>query len=166
MTKEGDIQRFLADLHATDLKVRHAAEDALVKEGAGAVHALIQFLSNETDTEPKWYAARALARIGEPAVMPVLHSLEEESRDEVRRYLAASLAEMRNAPVDKVISLLGSGDPEVRRYGTMILCRIGTPAVEALKKVMKEDEGILGRCAQYALLRIGIEPREETYTGK
>jgi HEAT repeat protein len=155
-----DIERYLADLHATDLKMRHAAEDALVRAGANAVHALIRFLSEEPDTEPKWYAARALARIGKPAVAPVLDALVEESRDEVRRYLAASLAEMRDAPVEEVISLLGSDDPSLRRYGTMILCRIGLPAVEALKKA-REDEGILGHCAQYTLLRIGIEPREE-----
>jgi HEAT repeat protein len=155
-----DIERYLADLHAADLTVRHAAEDALVREGDGAVHALIQFLSEEKDTEPKWYAARALARIGEPAVAPIVDALVEESRDEVRRYLAASLAEMREAPVGGVISLLGSDDPELRRYATMILCRIGLPAVEELKKA-REDEGILGRCAQYTLLRIGIEPREE-----
>lgn len=159
MTKE-DIQRNLADLHAVDLKVRHAAEDALVREGDAAVHALVQFLSEETDTEPKWYAARALARIGEPAVTALLEALAEESRDEVRRYIAASLAEMQEAPIDEIISLLGSDDPGLRRYAAMILCRIGPPAVEGLKKA-REDEGILGQCAQYTLLRIGIAPREE-----
>ncbi|MDD1678520.1 MAG: HEAT repeat domain-containing protein [Methanomicrobiales archaeon] len=160
MIQETDLLEYLTDLHAADLEIRHRAEDALVKEGSRAVQALIQFLSEEKDTEPKWYAARALARIGEPAVIPLLDALAEESRDEVRRYLAAALAEMKNAPVEEIISLLGSEDPELRRYGTMILCRIGGPAVGALKKAMREDEGILGRCAQYTLLRIGIEPRE------
>jgi HEAT repeat protein len=160
MTEEEDVGRFLLDLHAADLKVRHRAEDALVAMGPRAVHPLILFLSKEKDTEPKWYAARALARIGESAVIPLLDALAEESRDEVRRYLAASLAEMKDAPVEEVVSLLGSEDPGLRRYGTMILCRIGEPAMEALKKAMREDQGILGRCAQYTLLRIGIEPRE------
>jgi HEAT repeat protein len=159
VTKEEDIQKYLADLHATDLKVRHAAEDALVRGGAGTVHTLIRFLADEEDTEPKWYAARALARIGGPAVKPLLDALSREHHDEVRRYLAASLAEMKDAPVKEIISLLSNEDPNVRRYGTMILCRIGDSAVEALKEAMK-DEGILGRCAQYTLLRIGIEPKE------
>ncbi len=141
--------------------MRHAAEDALVREGPRAIHPLIQFLSEEREMEPKWYAARALARIGEPAVAPVLDALTEETSDEVRRYLAASLAEMKNPPVEEVITLLKSEDPEIRRYGTLILCRIGLPAVEALKKA-KEDPGILGRCAQYTLLQIEIEPRERT----
>jgi HEAT repeat protein len=158
MTKE-NIHRYLAELHATDLKIRHVAEDSLVREGARAVPALILFLSEESTTEPKWYAARALARIGEPAVLPILDALTEETREEVRRYLAASLAEMKNPPIDEVISLLGSDDPELRRYATIILCRIGPSAIDALKDAMK-DQGILGRCAQYTLLRIGIEPRE------
>ncbi len=154
-----NIPRYLADLHAPDLQVRHTAEDALVREGTRAIHPLIQFLSEEVEVEPKWYAARALARIGESAVAPVLDALTEETRDEVRRYLAASLAEMKNPPVEEVITLLKSEDPEIRRYGTLILCRIGLPAVEALKKA-KEDPGILGRCAQYTLVRIGIGLRE------
>jgi HEAT repeat protein len=165
MTKKEDIQRYLADLHAADLKVRHAAEDALVREETRAVQPLIEFLSEERDPEPKWYVARALARIGKPAVEAILDALTEESHDEVRRYLAASLAEMREPPVREVVSLLGSDDPELRRYGTMILCRIGTPAVEALKRMTKEDEGIRGRCAQYTLLRIELEPREDPPTG-
>ncbi len=160
MTGKTRILKLLADLHSSDLPVRHAAEDALVREKGDAVPHLIQFLSDETDTEPKWYAARALARIGTPAVGPVLDALKKQSRDEVRRYLAASLAEMREPPIGEAISLLGDEDPEIRRYGTMILCRIGAPAMDALKAA-RADEGILGRCAQYTLLRIGIEPREE-----
>jgi hypothetical protein len=90
----------------------------------------------------------------------ILQVLKTDARTEVRRYLAASLAEMKDPPIEESISLLGESDPELRRYGTMILCRIGTPALGALKAVTQEDEGMLGRCAQYTLLRIGIEPRE------
>ncbi|MDD1676083.1 MAG: HEAT repeat domain-containing protein [Methanomicrobiales archaeon] len=157
---EKKMEDHLADLRAADIKKRHAAEDALVSVGMGAVTPLITFIEGETETEPKWYAARALARIGPPAVLPLLSAIRSNPREEVRRYLAAAVAEMKEPPIGEVVALLGESDPEIRRHGTMILCRIGGPAMEALKTAAQEDEGILGRCAQYTLLRIGVEPRE------
>ena len=161
MKKNQNLSKYLSDLHSSDLKLRHAAEDAFTALGQIAVGSLVQFLQEEKEGEPKWYAARALARVGEPAVGALLDLLHTDSRDEVRRYAAAALAEMKNPAIAEIISLLGESDPRLRRYGMLILCRIGAPAVEALKTASQDNNGMLGQCAQYTLLHIGIQPRQE-----
>ncbi|MDD1673226.1 MAG: HEAT repeat domain-containing protein [Methanomicrobiales archaeon] len=161
MKRNQNLSKYLSDLRSSDLQMRHAAEDALATLGKIVVESLVQFLQEEKESEPKWYAARALARVGEPAVGALLDLLHIDSRDEVRRYAAAALAEMKNPAIAEIISLLGEPDPKLRRYGMMILCRIGALAVEALKAASQDNDGMLGQCAQYTLLHIGIQPRQE-----
>ncbi|MDH7593457.1 MAG: HEAT repeat domain-containing protein [Methanomicrobiales archaeon] len=154
-----NIQRFIGMLGSDSIEVRRAAEDALVGMGAVAIDPLMEILRTHPDRELLWYIARTLSRIGEPSIEPLVQLLRSDAGDESKRYAAAALAEMREPPIRRLVSMLGDRDPSIRGYASLILCRIGEPAMHALKEAQHDEDEMRRRCARTTLLRLQLDEK-------
>lgn len=88
-----DMQKLLADLSATDDRIRLRARRALVSIGRPTVPELIKVLS-DSNVRVRWEAAKALAVIGDPTAAPALAAMFEDSDPGVRWLVAQGLASM------------------------------------------------------------------------
>lgn len=151
---QDELERLIEQLGSDSLDERRVAEDRLVAAGVGVISPLLNRLREAGRSDISWYLARVLSRIGEPSIDPLLGFIRSDANREAKMYAAAALAEMTHPPVKRLIDMLGDPDPTIRGCASLILSRIGSRAVEGLKKALEETEGMHRRCVEMTLLRI------------
>ena len=138
------IRQHIEWLSDSNEHTRRNAASALASfgpEAKPAVDALINGLSDKTDSDLRMYSAKALGAIGPDAkkAIPELESaLSDESRF-VRKAAAMALGQIGSTPdrvVDELIARFGDNDLYVRRAASKALAELKSRSVPALIKTL------------------------------
>ncbi len=152
-----EIQRLLADLHASHKEVRAEAARRLGRIGNPAVPFLLESLREE-DWVVRYRAAEALSPIADPRVDPALITALNDSRDHVRYMAAKGLGTRRTSTaLVPLIRSLGDENEFVRRCVARALGMLGDPeAREALReRIGTEPVNGVKEEMKRALLQLG-----------
>ncbi|WP_164913685.1 HEAT repeat domain-containing protein [Methanoculleus taiwanensis] len=154
MIGEPAVSPLILALRDEDAAESEKAIEALRKIGEPAVHALIQAFLDE-DRQIRLGAARALVRIGAPAVDPLIQALHMGSHS-ITMGAAAALGKIGDPrAVDSLVLVLLQEDWHIGRLAVHALGMLGEPAIEPLKRVLKDGSETAWEGAVAAIVMIG-----------
>ena len=164
---EDDLDKLIEDLKVEDEEIRQAAADALGKIGdSRAVEPLIEVLVEEDIglvAEAAAAAADALGKIGDSRAVEPLIGVLDIDRD-VSEAAAWALGEIGDArAVEPLIKTLHEymafadydGDAEVRYAVERALGKISGPGVDALIRMLDDEDGSIREGAAFELGKTG-----------
>ena len=110
-----DIQKLIDDLGSKSGAARHGARRELVKQGAGALDALIAALSS-ANHRTRWGAAKALGQIKDAASASALVAALEDDESDVRWLAAKALYKLGGDGLRATLAGLSTGDMKLHHH--------------------------------------------------